>query len=517
MNRPLGSRFPSIVIAVGVILIAGVLLFARAMDRDLNHDEHQFLAPGALMLRQGAQPYCDYPLFHLPNLVFIYAGVAAISDYYILSAKMLSLIGSIGVLVLLASRALRTAGPAWWGGGLFACGAVLLLCDPVFLRTAGKTWNHELPGFFALAAFVAQVAAIEKKSLAWATLAGFAMSAAIGMRLTFLPIALPLAASCLMVHASVRSRIAMIASFAAGGVVAGLPTLHYLATCPEAFWFGNLEFPRVRLLDLADTRARETASWWRKLRYFFKEIVRPGWPLFLAFAIVGVRPGWKFLQQKFSGVGEQGDGSLSAALALMIVPFAALGCALPTRYQSQHWFALVPLVVLATVEGAACLSNPRHRKSGLTLLGIISIISCARGASEYKPIANLFLPAEWFAIKAHRFAEELSARVGPGKMLTLAPAWPAEGKIPTYPEFASGPFAWRLAHLLPPEQRQQFHVVSPADLEAFLAKEPPAAILTGVEDDDLEAPLEAYARAHGFIPGKLRKGRVLWLPPGARR
>lgn len=53
---------------VGLIVLAAFLLFARAVERDLNHDEHQFLAPSAL-LTTGTRPYRDYPLFHLPNLI----------------------------------------------------------------------------------------------------------------------------------------------------------------------------------------------------------------------------------------------------------------------------------------------------------------------------------------------------------------------------------------------------------------------------------------------------------------
>jgi hypothetical protein len=70
-----------------------------------------------------------------------------------------------------------------------------------------------------------------------------------------------------------------------------------------------------------------------------------------------------------------------------------------------------------------------------------------------------------------------------------------------------------LAHLVDPEVRKRFHVVAPADLEQFLAKEPPAAILTGVEEDDLEAPLIDYAKGHGYRRVELKKKRDLWIAP----
>jgi hypothetical protein len=55
--------------------------------------------------------------------------------------------------------------------------------------------------------------------------------------------------------------------------------------------------------------------------------------------------------------------------------------------------------------------------------------------------------------------------------------------------------------------------VAPSDLESFLKADPPAAILTGVEERELEEPIVAYARAHHFRPVKLPKKRLLWLPP----
>lgn len=44
-------------VRVGIVALIGVaafLLFARAVERDLNHDEHQFLAPSALLTTANA-------------------------------------------------------------------------------------------------------------------------------------------------------------------------------------------------------------------------------------------------------------------------------------------------------------------------------------------------------------------------------------------------------------------------------------------------------------------------------
>src|SRR3954467_15397053 len=76
------------------------------MDSDLNPDEHQFIAPGVLISREGLLPYRDFPMFHLPNLAFAYAGLDRLTHQPILAAKVLSALSSTAVaaLILLVSR-----------------------------------------------------------------------------------------------------------------------------------------------------------------------------------------------------------------------------------------------------------------------------------------------------------------------------------------------------------------------------------------------------------------------------
>jgi hypothetical protein len=241
-----------------ILLAAGVLLFARAMDRDLNHDEHQFLAPGALLVRQGVLPYRDYPLFHVPNLTYIYGSLLRITDHYVLGAKILSVLSSFAVLGMILMRATRRSpfGSPSWTVPIGVALAVLLITDPLFLWTAGKTWNHELPTMFLMVGYLCQLAAVQKNSLLFSGFAGFMVSLAIGTRLTIIPAAYPFIASFVIVPgASASRRFTLLATFVAAGVVAAAPSLLSLVTSREAFLFGNLECPRLRLLDANDTRA----------------------------------------------------------------------------------------------------------------------------------------------------------------------------------------------------------------------------------------------------------------------
>lgn len=58
--------------------------------------------------------------------------------------------------------------------------------------------------------------------------------------------------------------------------------------------------------------------------------------------------------------------------------------------------------------------------------------------------------------------------------------------------------------------------IAPADLDEFLRGQPPAAILLGVEPEDLEQPLLDYARMHDYRAVPLNTAITLWVPPAGR-
>ncbi len=488
------------------------------MDRDLNHDEHQFLAPGALLSREGLLPYRDYPLFHVPNLVFIYGALDRLTGELLVSAKLVSVVSTCGVAILLCLVALARTSASHASGrwGVVIAVLALFLFDPLTVESTGKTWNHEFPTFLTIAALLLHTQAARRDSLLWMAASGALLGLAIGSRLTFAPLGFPFAFFPLLFALPWRRRLAHCASFCIAGVIASAPSLYFLGVDREAFLFGNLEFPRLRLLDPENTRIRKTMSWWRKLRYFAKEIMLPSWPLFVAYAALGARPAIAWFRTRRAE-------TMAAALLLCALPFALLGCFAPSRYQYQHYYLFAPLLVLGTLLGATAdrgnATRDRKARGGLMLLAAATFVSLvgqcwrADGVAAFDWLGRIGHPDQWFPAKERAIGLSIRAQVPAGKVLTLAPTAVLEGGLKIYPEFATGPFAWRSARFAAPESRQRLKLVAPDDLEVLLERDPPAAILTGVEDDDLEEPFVAYARAHGFEPRKLAKRRVLWLPP----
>ena len=94
--------------------------------------------------------------------------------------------------------------------------------------------------------------------------------------------------------------------------------------------------------------------------------------------------------------------------------------------------------------------------------------------------------------------------------MTLTPIYPLDGGAEIYAEFATGVFAWRTGHLLTVDQRQAYQVISEEELDDFLSKDPPGAILVGLHPGQ-EAPLIDYARQEGFKESLLSEDLTLWV------
>lgn len=504
-----GGRWAGILIPAVIIAIISWLLLVRGMQRDLNHDEHQFLAPGVLLSREGLLPFRDYPLFHLPNLVFAYAALDKLTGWPILSAKLLSIASSIGLVAMLVWLVWREKGMDLLSRtALTAAAAVLLIFDPVFLYTAGKTWNHEVPTFLICAAIVLQALRFSKPSLGVAAVCGLLGGLAAGSRLTFGPMLIPLFVAAWFVPGTRAEKLRHGFAWGAGAFFGLLPSIWLFFLNPEAFLFGNLEFPRLRLSDPTNLRVQKTVRLSAKVRYLFKEIMRPSWPLFLAYFIIAVRPGWLWLRYR--------QGSAVCGFVLAVLPFALFGCFAPSRYQYQHYFGLIGLLSIGIAGGITAFAQSYDRRWRMAFAGGAVAAAVLMGAlsDKAKYLYPIIPPpvAEWFPFDFRDRLDDLKTHVAHGPVLTLAPAWPIDAGLSTYPEFATGVFGWRSAHLVPAERRSQLDLVAPEDLEKFLATRPPAAILTGYEDKEYEVPLIEYARRHGYRAVPLTRKRSVWLP-----
>ena len=501
--------------AAAVIFLAAVLLLLLGVNlrRGLNHDEHQFVASGALIARQGLLPYRDFPYFHVPLLSLIYAALFQVSDYLLLSARLFAVATSWLMTVLLAVAALRwLRNLVWWGRLVAGMATVLLLIStPNFLHASGRAWNQDLPVLLSMAAAVLVVEWLARRggSVGWIAGAGLLVGLAASTRLTYVLLALPFAAAVFW-RGPWRSRQTWWnLGWFGGGMAAGLlPLLPFFLLAPQQFIFGNLTYAALNTAyyrQLADPAAAMSLG--QKLGQTAGYILAQPAPLLLTLLAIFIL--WRIRRLvRWAHAPE-------VIFLLGLLPFLLAGAFAPTPLQVQYVYPLLPFTALLFLAALARDPAPAWPVRLLAGAAAVGVILAAPRFSE--GLAVVFTPAEWEPLKVHARGESMMNLTGGRTVLTLAPISVLEGGGALDPALATGPLAWRVAPLMPDGERRRQGVKGAADLRQELAAHPPRALLTGVHDDDAaaEAPLLAFAEERAYTPVALPGEGVLWLAPVA--
>ena len=279
-------------IRLGVLGLFFVVLFAvlflMSMGKRLDHDEHQFVASGALLARRGLWPYRDYAYFHMPNLIIVNAILFRISDHLLLVSRLMSTVAAFctsGLIFFTVRSAFSYKPRARTVAAAIA--TLMLVCNPVFLCASGRAWNHDLPTLFALGAFLCAVRGLrQKKSAILVTLSGALLCLAIGTRLTFAPAALSLVAIIAISPAkSWREKAILILILTASATIALLPSWLLLVQAPGEFLFGNFSYPALNTqfhIDSAYPRSMTLAG---KFGFVFSNLLAMPGNLLLSFCL----------------------------------------------------------------------------------------------------------------------------------------------------------------------------------------------------------------------------------------
>ncbi len=190
-----------------------------------------------------------------------------------------------------------------------------------------------------------------------------------------------------------------------------------------------------------------------------------------------------------------------------------MGCLAPSPLFAQYFYPVVPLCVLAGLYGLSALPpGTTAFRSTLWAGAAVAAVSAMLGHQAYSRLSSLLEPADWTPILVHDRAVQLFARVPPGPILTLEPIHPLEAGRSIYPALSTGPFAWRVANFIEPARAARLGIISPATLEEYLRKAPPAAIL--LERNPAPDPdFLDYAQEHAFHADAASRGGELWVAP----
>ncbi len=519
-----GVRWIGRLALLGFCVLVGLVLFSRAMAQPFSHDEHQFVAAGWWVAYGGLLPYRDFPYHHMPYQIPLDALAVRLSPYLLLSARLVSWAAAwlaSGILFLMVRRELRGRG-AWLASGAAAAAVVVFISSLIVAYTMGHAWNHDWAVALALLALMLQVRAIDRQAgVQSAFVVGLLAGLATGVRLSLAVLCPLFVASAWGIPGTRRQRAARAGAAVAGTALAGLPAAVLLSLDAKAFVYGNVLYP------ILNSRYREVLGHWSgdallaKVAYLGETVLShpANAALFAGFVIV--------CGLLFAGRPREARPRHAIALTALAAALLFLTAFAPTPSWYQYFFTCVPFAILTVALSAARAGPGVRGQLVITTTALVALIGTVTGGWDPDVFRRLQSADTWVPIQVHRFGQRLASEVPCGRVLTLGPLFPMEGGLLTYEALATGPFTWRVAHIIPEAIRRSVGWVGRDDLEVALESSRPAAILTGLEtanegfepgdQGNLEAPLDEYAAAHGysrtpldvpFMAGELN----LWLP-----
>lgn len=522
VSRPGAGLWRCLVAAFTLALLA--LMFGRSMMRPFDMDEHQFVAPSQFLNETGALPYRDYPYFHMPHLIYIHAAAMKWVPYKLLAARTVSVLCGWGTVLLLAAagwgmlKALPGRTRCLLVGGFLAA----YLCSQLFAYTNGWAWNHDAAMFCAVAAFLVQCRAMKSARLWLLAAAGALAGLAIGIRLSYALIVVPMGVWIFVGPTAWtrRGRTAGLALAVLAALTALVPALVPWADDPTTFVFGNLGYAELSRRFYANMN-EGYASIPAKFGYLFRKFLSdPGNAfLFLTGGYALAVAYWKHRAWRTTLANELG-------LLFALMPALLIGVWGPTPTQQQYFFMLLPFLALAGMAAAALDCG-----SGLGLIRWRRVVIWAALAPAVIGLPRWYWPVvfapdveRWTPVQVHRIGEWVRAECGPdARVLTADPLFALEGHMRAYPEYAVGRFIFHVGPWTDPASRGRLKIAYGDDLERMLASRPPDAVLR-----DRKSPTEAltnYARRHGFrrlecslhsgVPLRADESFELWVrPPG---
>jgi hypothetical protein len=514
MDRPdtgASSTRASSLLVSAVTVVVLLLLFCiavRLMNYELRRDEELYVPPVRLL--ENYELYRDFFYNHSPGSAWLFYGIGQLtgSDYIVLSARLgvfagwLLLVGSIGGVSLALTRSILVG----------ACIVVLTLVNELFLTQTGMTaTNNLLPlpfSFLGLGLFILGVdKGYARPGLI--ALAGFCLSIGVALKVSavaFIP-PVAVAAFCLPRHVGIRARLRqVVAPLLVGGLLGGLPIIAYLVRDPALFLAHVLGYhlgPHAQYFALLPEASGERSVITFPAKLMMAYDVWLGGALIVSLSALLTLV---LMARRWSADSGRPIRLLPSAPMAIVLAALALSVAfsfVPTPSYPQYFAPPLVCLPLAIALLFARLL-PDARAKALPALVAASVVVLVVGAPRLLQHAGTVLrPQQWTVMRVHasgiEMAQLLAAADVQGKVATLSPIYPLEGRLQVYPELATGPFAYRAANLTAPELARYYRMTSPTEIGSLLEADPPAALLLGFYPV-LEEPMLAYANSHGYVP-----------------
>ena len=493
LNNKMSPKLINIIVVI-ILFILSLAVVANTMSKPVGRDE-QMYCTGAALMAQGKMIYRDFSYAaQMPYHPLLCAALFKVfnTTHYLLVGRLVSCVCDILVMLGIFGiyrhifRSFTTSGTM-----LGLCAAVIYVFNPLVDYANGYAWNHDVVIFCVMLSFWLFISTdFQQKSKYWRIAAiGALLTFAACMRVTTALVWLLFFVLLLSVHAgSIKERFKNALPFLLAGAVVSIWPVWVIAQAPRAFFLNLVKIPM-----LYGRWLREIGMVHNKFTLTFTCLTMPGYFVLAALTIYLCLSVF-FLRRKLKITG--GINLLLAALLPAIFFIIAL---IPPTMWRQYLAVPVPFLVIGLAFPLLYLRRltdkagiSRHFKIATGLMVVCTLVALFSYPVVLYRIPLAIVPERWVPIEIHKVSQDIAGKLKTQNsklILTLAPLLALEGGCDIYTELSAGAIIYRIADTLPAEDRRITHTAGPETLAESLEKNPPSAVILGVEMGRLEEPI----------------------------
>jgi len=482
------------VTAVLILLILSLAILANTMSKPVGRDEQMYCS-GAVCLAQGKMIYRDFSYAaQLPYHPLLCATLFKLfnTTHYLLVGRLVSCVCDILVMLGIVGIYRHIFKSFTISGMILGlCAVVLYVFNPLVDYANGYAWNHDVVIFCVVLSFWLFISTdLKHKSKYWRIAAiGALLTFATCMRVTTVLAELLFFVLLFCVPAgSIKERLKNALPFFLAGVVILIWPVWVIIHAPRAFFLNIVKIPM-----LYGQWLREIGMVHDKFTLTFACLTASGYFVLLAIAVY-LCLSVLFLRRKLKI-----DSGINLLLAALLPAIFFIIALIPPTMWRQYLAVPVPFLVI-------CLALPLlylrkiavkrgvsgHFKIATGLMALCTLVALFSYPFVLRRIPLALVPERWVPIEIHKVSEDIAGKLKTQDsklILTLAPLLALEGGCDIYTELSAGAIIYRIADSLPAEDRRITHTAGPETLAETLEKNPPSAVILGVEMRRLEEPI----------------------------
>jgi len=517
LNNNMSAKIINIIVVL-ILFILSLAVLANTMSKLVGRDE-QMYCTGAVFLAQGKMIYRDFSYAaQMPYHPLLYAALFKLfnTTHYLLVGRIVSCVCDILVMLSIVGIYRHIFRPFTTSGMILGlAAAVLYVFNPLVDYANGYAWNHDVVIFCVVLSFWLFISTdFQQKSKYWRIAAiGALLTFAACMRITTALVWLLFFVLLLSVPAgSIKERFKNALPFVVAGAVVSIWPAWVIAQAQRAFYLNLVKIPM-----LYGQWLREIGMVHNKFTLTFTCLTMPGYFVLVALTVYFCLSVF-FLRRKLKIAS--GINLLLAALLPAIFFIIAL---IPLTMWRQYLAVPVPFLVVGLAFPLLYLRRltdkagiSRRFKIATGLMVICTLVALFSYPVVLYRIPVALVPERWVPIEIHKVSKDIAGKLqtqGSKLILTLAPLLALEGGCDIYPELSAGAIIYRIADSLPAEDRRITHTAGPETLAESFEKNPPSAVILGVEMGRLEEPIYKSVVTPDWKRKDYENGPIVYFRP----